>query len=50
MFKISSAIGNFPRYMGLGMGKVYGTICGYYTQVKIYTQVKMNDHNRGDKE
>ena len=19
--------------MGLGMGKVYGTICGYYTQV-----------------
>ena len=23
------------RYMGLGMGKVYGTICGYYIQVKM---------------
>ena len=29
---------NVLRYMGLGMGKVYGTICGYYTQVKINTE------------
>ena len=38
----------FCRFMGLGMGKVYGTICGYYTQVKknYYTQVKMNCKDR----
>ena len=40
MFKISFAIGNFLRYMGLGMGKVYGTICGYYTQVQIFVRKK----------
>ena len=30
----------FLRYMGLGMGKVYGTICGYYTQVQIFAGKK----------